>query len=252
MGKGIFDRPIAHRGLHNREAGIIENTRSAFEAAYQAGFAVECDVQLTRDGVPVIFHDDGMERLLGIEGDIRDAQSDVVLGAPLLGSAAQDRPQTFGQFLEQANGRTLLQVELKQQRPEKTQQLANVVVDIASRYKGPICFESFDPRLLIALRRAGCRGPLGIITERYVATGPDYASLTQSDRIALRHLLHWPVTRFDFLSVAKDALDLPAVRLFRALGKPVTSWTIRSPQEETAARRAADQIVFEGFSPQSA
>jgi glycerophosphoryl diester phosphodiesterase len=252
MGKGIFDRPIAHRGLHSREAGIIENTRSAFEAAYQAGFAVECDVQLTRDGVPVIFHDDGMDRLLGLSGDIRDAQSDLVLKSPLLGSAAQDCPQTFGQFLEQAAGRTLLQVELKQQRPEKTQQLANIVVDIASRYKGPIVFESFDPRLLIALRKAGFKGQLGIITERYAGTGPDYASLTQSDRIALRHLLHWPATRFDFLSVAKDALNLPAVRLFRAFGKPVTSWTVRSEQEERAALKDADQIVFEGFSPKSA
>lgn len=252
MAKGIFDRPIAHRGLHNREAGIIENSASSFEAAYQAGFAVECDVQLTRDGVPVIFHDDGMERLLGVEGDIRDALSDTVLKAPLLGSAAQDCPQTFGQFLEQAAGRALLQVELKQQRPERRQTLANLVVEIASRYRGPIVFESFDPHLLIALRRAGFTGQIGIITERYVATGPDYASLTQSDRIILRHLLHWPLTRFDFLSVAKDALDLPAVRLFRALGRPVTSWTIRSIAEEAAALKGADQIVFEGFSPKSA
>ena len=103
MGKGIFERPIAHRGLHDRANGIIENSRTAFEAAIAAGFAIECDVQLTRDGVPVIFHDDGMERLLGLAGDIRDAQSDTVLKAPLLGSASQDCPQTFGQFLEQAD-----------------------------------------------------------------------------------------------------------------------------------------------------
>ena len=79
-----------------------------------------------------------------------------------------------------------------------------------------------------------------------------YAGLTQLQRFALRHVLHWPTTRFDFLSVDKAALDLPAVRLFRALGKPVTSWTIRSEAEAAAARHGADQIVFEGFLPGTA
>ena len=130
MGKGMFDKPIAHRGLHNRDAGIIENTRSAFEAAIAGGYAIECDIQLTRDGVPVVFHDDDMQRLLGIAGDIRDATSDVVLKTPLLGSAAGDCPQTFGQLFEQVAGRTLLQVELKHQHREKTKPLAAVAVEL--------------------------------------------------------------------------------------------------------------------------
>jgi len=255
MGKGIFDRPIAHRGLHDREKGIIENSRSAFEAAIKGGFAIECDLQLTRDGVPVVFHDDDMQRLLGIPGDIREASSDVVLRTPLLGSAAGECPQTFGQLLEQVAGRTLLQVELKHQLRGKTKPLAAVAVNNVSRYPGPLCFESFDPWLLIAARQAGYRGKLGIITEHYKATAADdpfYEGLKLSDRVILRHLLHWPLTRFDFLSVDKSALALPAVRLFRALGKPVTSWTIRSTAEATAALAAADQLVFEGFLPQSA
>jgi glycerophosphoryl diester phosphodiesterase len=64
----IFDRPIAHRGLHNRALGVIENSRSAFEAAIARNFHIECDVQLSRDGVPVIFHDDDLERLTGLKG----------------------------------------------------------------------------------------------------------------------------------------------------------------------------------------
>lgn len=249
MGKGIFDRPIAHRGLHDRAAGIIENSRSAFERAIEAGYAIECDIQLTRDGVPVVFHDDDMLRLLGLSGDIRDASSDIVLETPLLGSAAGDCPQTFGQLLEQVAGRTLLQVELKHQRPEKTKALAAIAVDIASRHKGPICFESFDPWLLTNARAAGFKGELGIITERWEGTGPDYAWVSPIDRFVLRHVLHWPLTRFDFLSVDKDALTLPAVQFFRGLGKPVTSWTIHSEAEAAAALQHADQLVFEGFAP---
>ena len=70
--------------------------------------------------------------------------------------------------------------------------------------------------------------------------------------MALRNLLHWPISRFDFLSVDRAALTLPAVRLCRARGKPVTSWTIRSADQASAALANADQIVFEGFLPQSA
>lgn len=250
MGKGIFHQPIAHRGLHNREAGIIENSRAAFEAAIEHGFAIECDVQLTRDGVPVIFHDDDMQRLLGIPGDIRDATSDVVLRTPLLGSSTGDCPQTFGQLLDQVAGRTLLQVELKHQRPARTKALAATAVANASRYKGPICFESFDPWLLVAARGAGFRGELGIITDRYA--DPEYGKMKPTDRVALRNLLHWPISRFDFMSVSRDGLMLPAVRMFRAMGKPVTSWTIRSAEQASTALAHADQIVFEGFLPQSA
>jgi glycerophosphoryl diester phosphodiesterase len=251
LGKSSFSGPIAHRGLHDRAAGVIENSRSAFEAAISAGYAIECDLQLTRDGVPVVFHDDDMARLIGLAGDIRDASSDEVLKTPLLGSSSGDCPPTFGALLEQVAGRVLLQVELKTQHPDKTRQLAAIAAAQAAAYKGPLVFESFDPRLLTALREAGFKGEIGIITERYAGDGPDYAGMTPLQRFALRHVLHWPRTRFDFMSVDKEALDLPAIRLFRALGKPVTSWTIRSDAEAQAALGSADQIVFEGFLPRA-
>jgi glycerophosphoryl diester phosphodiesterase len=252
MGKGIFERPIAHRGLHDKARGIIENSRSAFEAAIAGGFAIECDVQLTRDGVPVVFHDDRLDRLTGLPGFVRDTSSDVLLKSPLLGSPSGDCPQTFGQLLEQVAGRTLLQVELKHQTKDKTKPLAAVAVANVSHYAGPLCFQSFDPHLLIEARKAGYHGQLGIITEQYIASGEDYDWLKPFDRLVLRHLLHWPLTRFDFVSVDKDAVSVPAVRLFRALGKPVTAWTIRSAEQAKAALSGVDQIVFEGFIPQSA
>jgi len=104
---------------------------------------------------------------------------------------------------------------------------------------------------LIALRRVGQTAPLGIITYGYDEPAWE-GQLAGWKRFVLRHLLHWPLTRFDFISCRNVSLDLPAVRLFRALGMPVTSWTIKSPADATAALRRADQIVFEGFLPASA
>ena len=248
----LFPDPIAHRGLHNRARGIIENSASAFEAAIAAGYAIECDVQLSSDGVGIIFHDDGMDRLLGKTGMVRDTSSAELTTSPLLDSKAGDCPQTITAFLNQVAGRALLQIELKHQRDAAgTQLLARAVAEALKYYPGPVTIESFDPALLTAIRQFGFTGPRGIITYDYADASED-STLSAEQRYTLRHLLHWHETQFDFISCDKDALELPAITFWRALGKPVTAWTIRTPEEADAARPFVDQIVFESFDPKSA
>ena len=247
-----FDRPIAHRGLHDRAAGVIENSRTAFERAVERRFTIECDVQLSSDGVPVIFHDDELERLTGAKGFVRDRTVAELTAMPLLESRAGDRPQRFAEFLSQIAGRTLLQIELKtQQGAAATEKLARTAAEALATYKGPVTVESFDPKLIELVRKYGFAGPVGIITYGY--DKPDWDKhIPSSQKVILRHLLHWPWSRFSFISCHFDALRLPAVRFFRGLGLPVTAWTIRDPQQARRSAADADQIVFEGFDPESA
>jgi glycerophosphoryl diester phosphodiesterase len=247
-----FDRPIAHRGLHDRGRGVIENSRSAFEAAIARGFTIECDVQLSSDGVPVIFHDDDLERLTGRKGPVGSLTAAELTSTPLLGSAAGDCPQLLTEFLRQVGGRTLLQVELKRQpNAQMAEQLARTAAEAITAYDGPMTVESFDPGLIAGIRRHGYKGPLGIVTYGYDEKSWD-DELTPRDRTMLRHLLHWPWSRFSFISCRVTSLDLPAVRFFRSLGIPVTAWTIRTPDERRMAIGKSEQIVFEGFDPESA
>jgi glycerophosphoryl diester phosphodiesterase len=249
MARPVFDRPIAHRGLHDRAKGVIENTASAFEAAIAAGYHIECDIQLTSDGAPVVFHDDDLERLTGRKGKIRDVTLAELRALPLLDSAAGDRPQLFTEMLEQVAGRTLLQVELKQQRPRGNRMLAQKAAEAVAAYKGPLVFESFDPALITNVREFGFTGARGIITYRY--NRPNWErNLTRLQKAYLRNLLHWPRTRFDFISAHEDSLDFGPIRYFHKRGMPVTGWTIRSREaERKALSGGADQIVFEGFVP---
>lgn len=248
----VFDRPIAHRGLHDRTRGVIENSHSAFEAAIGGGYAIECDVQLSSDGVPFIFHDDDFDRLTEATGPSDARPIADVQALVLRDSATRDVPQRFTEFLAQVAGRTLLQIELKQQRtPAQTRALASTVASDLRGYRGPYTLESFDPNLIVALRQIGERAPIGIITYGYDEPTWD-SKLPAWQRVVLRNLLHWPMTRFDFISCRDLSLNLPAVRLFRALGVPVTSWTIKSQAGADAVRPHADQIVFEGFLPASA
>ena len=169
MSEAMFPRPVAHRGLHDRAAGIIENSASAFGAAIAGDFAIECDVQLTSDGVPVIFHDDGMKRLLGLPGLVADTASATVLQAPLIGSENGDCPQRFSEFLAQIGGRTLLQIELKRQRNAAgTLGLARAVAEGLKTYHGPVTVQALTPSTLIAKRRVWSgpiSGPASVVPE---------------------------------------------------------------------------------------
>lgn len=250
--KPVFDRPIAHRGLHDRRRGIIENTASAFAAAIEKGYAIECDVQLSRDGIPMIFHDDDLDRLTGVSGPVSARTMAELASYPLLDSATGDTPQRFTEFLAQIGGRVLLQIELKQQPNQSaTEVLAQTVMDALKGYRGPVTIESFDPKLLVEVRKRGATMPLGIVTYGY--DEPEWDQhLSPATRFLLRHMLHYPWTRFDFISCRDNSLDLPAVRFFRRLGIPVTAWTIKTPAAALAVIGKADQIVFEGFEPPSA
>ncbi|WDR05702.1 glycerophosphodiester phosphodiesterase family protein [Devosia rhodophyticola] len=245
----LFPQPVAHRGLHDRTNGIIENSATAFEAAIVGNFAIECDLQLTSDGEVVVFHDDAPKRLLGLEGLVREIDAATLCATPLLQSSNHDCPLPFAEFLTLVKGRTLLQIELKRQRnAEATHALASAAALRLESYAGPATVESFDPELITLVRECGFDGPRGIITYDYANTD-SHLSLSDQERYNLRHLLHWHQTQFDFISCEKSALTLPALNFWRELGKPITSWTIRNKAEAEAVKSLCDQIVFEGFPP---
>ncbi|WP_421950232.1 glycerophosphodiester phosphodiesterase family protein [Pelagibacterium sp.] len=244
-----FNRPIAHRGLHDKTNGIIENSRSAFEAAINRGFAIECDVQLTQDGEAVVFHDKELNRLTGREGLVSEITAEALCALPLTGSANGDTPIRFADFLTGIAGQVGLVVEIKQQEhPAQTRMLAEKVLSDIAGYGGPIAFKSFDPLALSVLHQKRYRGPLGIITYDY-SSHADHLNGTQ--KFVLRNTLHRAVSHFTFVSCERTALTTPMIRLRRALGIKVMSWTVRSKAEADAALQHADQIVFEGFDPEA-
>ncbi|WP_127143393.1 glycerophosphodiester phosphodiesterase family protein [Pelagibacterium montanilacus] len=251
MHDALFARPIAHRGRHDRAMGVIENSASAFAGAMERGFAIECDLQLTADGVPIVFHDDDLERLTARTGPVRGIEAAALGAMPLEGSASGDCPQAFPAFLDQVAGRVPLIVELKAQADSQgTTALAERAVRMAEDYQGLLGFKSFDPALLLAVRRAGFAGPCGIVTYAYRTPEWDTA-LTDAQRFVRRHLLHWPLTRFTFISCAHQDITLPMVRLCRRMGLVVMTWTVRDTDTAHSALAHADQIVFEGFDPET-
>jgi glycerophosphoryl diester phosphodiesterase len=237
-------RPIAHRGLHDRSRHIIENTDSAFAGAIDGGYAIECDLQLTRDGEAVVFHDDVLDRLTEATGRVIDRSSAEMKQIAIRGT--HDRVQTISDLLDQVRGRVPLVIELKSHW-DGSDRLVRRVVDCVAGYSGDFGLMSFDPDVVSCLRRLAPGMTRGLVAER--ATDSYYAMLPLARRRALQTLSHLPETRPQFISFYFRELPWAPIAAYRAAGHPVISWTIRSQAQAKDALRHTDQITFENFAP---
>jgi glycerophosphoryl diester phosphodiesterase len=243
----LVAKPIAHRGLHDKANGIIENTISAAEAAIAGGFAIECDVQLTSDGEAVVFHDFVLDRLTGQTGEVR-ARKVAELETIALSGSKSDTVPTLTRFLDRIGGRVPLVVEIKS-RFDGDMALAKRTCEIISAHGGPIVIKSFDPAVVAEVRRIAPGIPRGIVAESH-HTDKSYNALTPEQKHSLGNLLHFEESQPQFISW--HVKDLPAgpPYLCRVLGRlPVMTWTVRTPEDRARASQYADQMVFEGFRP---
>lgn len=242
---GFADRPFAHRGLHDRAMGRIENSRAAVRAAVEAGHAIEIDVQLSADGEAMVFHDDALDRLTGEAGPVR-ARSAAELGAIALSGGGETIP-TLAEVLALVAGRVPMVVEIKDQggRLDATGvgPLEARTAALLSAYPGPVAAMSFNPESVAEMARLAPALPRGLVA------GGNYGALDPARAEALRGLADAGRVGAAFVSVHHRELSAPRVASLRAAGLAVLCWTIRSPAEAAAAAPHADAITFEGFAP---
>jgi len=232
----LTERPIAHRGLHDGNRLCWENTLAAFDRAAARGFAIECDVHLSSDGVPVVFHDDMLRRLTGQDGFVWQRTA-AELNALRVGGT-EDRVPTLEEVLARVDGKVPLVVELKG-IPGRDEGLVEAVGRLLALYRGPAAIMSFD-HWLIRRFRAGAPGIPGGLT----AEGMTEA-LIEAHFSMLAHGLA-------FVSYEVAALPNRFVSFVREkLGLPVITWTVRDGAGVERTMAHADQMTFEGFLPEA-
>jgi glycerophosphoryl diester phosphodiesterase len=239
-------RPIAHRGLHDCAQGIIENTASAAAAAIACRYGIEADLQITADGEAMVYHDDALGRLTDGAGALRDMAAAALKRVPF--RATTDHMMTLGDLLDLVAGRATLLLELKS-RFDGDLRLAARTAAVLARYGGPVGVMSFDPALIVELRRVAPHIVRGITAARQYPL-PFWDFLRPAQRFKLALLLHVWKSRPGFLAYRVDDLAAVAPRTARhVFGLPLLTWTVRSAQDRAMAERYADQIIFEGFRP---
>ena len=243
----LIARPVAHRGLHDRARGIIENMPGAMHAAIAGNFSIEVDVQLTADGEAMVHHDDELGRLTEGSGALLSKTT-----AELKAVIFKDTPErmmSLGDLLALVNGRVGLVIEIKSHF-DGDRQLVRRTAELLRAYRGHAAWMSFDPDQVLAMRETAPEIPRGITAQRTYDDG-EWLTLTQAQRDGMRHLRHAFRTRPHFVSYWVTQLPAPAPWIARNIfGCALLTWTVRTPEQRAITERHADQMTFEGFVPE--
>lgn len=233
---------IAHRGLHNGERA--ENSLSAFAAAVDAGYGIELDVRVSKDGEVVILHDDTLERMTGMPGPVSNYTARELSEMRLLGT--NDGIPTLREVLALVDGRVPLVVELKEEVGKTV--VTDKTTALLREYKGPYVLESFNPLAVDYCHRIMPDVPVGFLSSSYMKQ-----SGKRSFRyFAARYLLTNTFAQPDFIAYAYWDRKNAAFRIFRRLFPRtlLVAWTISSPQEERIARKFGyNCFIFENYIP---
>ena len=240
-------RPVAHRGLHDRARGIIENMPAAIAAAIAGNFSIEVDIQLTADGEAMVHHDDELGRLTNGSGMLLGKTA-----AQLKAVTFKDTPErmmSLGDLCAMVDGRVALVIELKSHFDGDRKLVARALA-VLQPYRGSAALMSFDPGMVLALREMNQAFPRGIIAQRSYNDDGDWSTLTQAQRDGMLHLRHAFRTRPHFVAYWVNQLPAPAPWIARNMfGCQLLTWTVRTPEQRATAARHADQMIFEGFQP---
>jgi len=240
----FLKRPLAHRALHNDR--VAENSIGAIKAAIEAGYGIEIDIQPSRDGVPMVFHDYDLKRLTGKAGPVAQYTSAELNETELLGGGGA--VPTFAQVLELVRGRVPLLVEIKDQDGQlgpNVGALENAVCAALANYVGDVALMSFNPHAVAVCAQVAPNLPRGITTCPYPKA--NWALLPTKTRETLARIPDFERVGASFISHQQDDLSSPIVAKFKSVGIPILCWTIRSPEMETQARKIADNVTFEGY-----
>jgi glycerophosphoryl diester phosphodiesterase len=239
-------QPVAHRGLHDLAAGVVENTASAFASAIAGGFAIETDLQISSDGEAMVHHDFALGRLTLGSRQLAAMTAAGLKEVPF--KATSDRMMTLAELLNFVAGRAPMLIELKS-RFDGDMRLVRRAAEVLKTYAGPFALMSFDPGPIAELRTLAPAFTRGIVAERrYVDS--EWRDLSDSQKRSLAFLLHAKRSRPHFIAYHVNDLPSPGPWIARnVFGKPLLAWTVRTDAERARAKRRADQMIFEGFRP---
>lgn len=238
--------PIAHRALHDPAQGRIENSPAAIRAAVAAGYGIEIDLQLSADGVAMVFHDEDLDRLTDETGPV-SARTAADLGRIRLKGATDTIP-TLSQVLDLIAGRVPLLIEIKDQTltmGPTDGRLEAATAEALRDYQGDVALMSFNPHSVAHMARLAPQLPRGITTSAY--DPDDWAPLPPTTCARLRGIPDYDATQSSFISHEAADLARPRVAELKAQGAAILCWTIRSPEAEAKARQVAQNVTFEGY-----
>ena len=228
----------AHRGLHSPDRQVPENSLAAFRLAAKEGYGIELDVQLSKDGKVVVFHDDTLDRVCGVHARVDDLTWEELSALRLCGT--EERIPLFSEVLASIAGCEALIVELK--NGPRNRELCRKTLKLISGYHGNVCVESFNP-LIVAWFRLHAPG---LVRGQLATTVQNYADddIRGVKAFVLHHTLLNFLARPHFIAYRVGPRP-PLVRLCTRLGALNIGWTSHGADSE----KGRDAVIFEFYKP---
>lgn len=230
---------FAHRGLHHLEKNTPENSLAAFSAAVENGYGIELDVHVTKDNVPVVFHDFDLLRMCGIDKSISDLTLAELQQYTL--DQTMEKIPTLEAVLELVDGKVPLIIEFKSDGIDMS--LCSYTQPFLDKYQGAYCIESFNPFVLQWYKKnrpSIIRGQLS----------KEFKDGNKLRNFILENLLLNCIAQPDFIAFYHQHSDMLSFRICRNFFKvPAIAWTVRTLDELEKAKKDFDSFIFEDFTP---
>lgn len=233
--KWIIELPLAHRGYFNEVNP--ENSIGAFKEAVRNGFAIELDIQLSKDDEVVVFHDSTLNRLCGINAKVKDYNVSDLKTFKL--SNSDWTITTLKEVLEVVDGKVPLIIEIKNNG--KPGILERLTYEILSNYHGEYVVQSFNPFSMMWFVNHAPHIIRGQLSGRH----DDKNSADPISRFFLRHVLFNFLAQVDFINFDIHYDNFRARYLHKRMYK--IGYTARSIEEYKEAMTRFDNVIFDDF-----
>lgn len=232
-------RMFAHRGLHGDRQTAPENSMEAFRRAIEAGWGIELDVQFSRDGQIVVFHDTSLQRICGVCGRVADYTYEELQAFPLCRS--DQRIPLLSDVLAMTDGRVPLIIELKADGGGNIRDLCRDTALLLDSYSGEYAVESFHPMIVNWFRRNRPLVRRGQLSTDFFLT---HSKGKHWQFFLLETMLTNLITRPDFIAYDIRHRNHPAFRIWRHFCTPV-GWTLRDKETLDQTRHLFDYYIAE-------
>lgn len=230
----------AHRGLHNKNRSVPENSMAAFRLAVERGYGIELDLHLNSDKSLAVIHDTSLKRTAGADIDITTLTDKQVKEYPLEGTG--ELIPFFEEVLEEVDGRVPLLIEFKTDN-NNYMEITERVMDALTDYKGLYAIQSFDPRVIHYLKKHYPRVMRGQLAGFLRRSGDPVNRFLD---FGLRNLLTNFITKPHFIAYRVQDSTRPSMALCRKLYKPLElNWTCRKPEQLDIAVKNGAIPIFE-------
>ena len=205
---------IAHRGVHNNK-NIPENSIKAFKKALDREYAIEFDIEITKDDKLIIHHDDNLLRMTGINKNVCDLTLDEIRNFNLL--KTKEKIPTFKEVLDLVNGKVFLDIEIKSTK--KKNRIIELILLELENYSGKLSLKSFDPSIVNKLKKKTDKYKIGLLVME------DSASKVLNFLVKTKII--YKITNYDFLAVQRKMVDSNYYNKY----KPEYIWTFNGLED---------------------